>query len=100
LDEKEDITGKREILPSERLHNFSSPYIVRIIESSRVTCLGHVAFIGFMIIGYNILGGKSGRKRPLVMLRRSCSDMPNIKMCLKRMWYQDVDWIEVARDRT
>jgi hypothetical protein len=55
--------------------------IVRKIEPSRVTFMGRIAYIGYMIIGY-ILGGKSEGKRPLERLRGSCSYMPNIEMCL------------------
>jgi hypothetical protein len=46
---------------------------------------------------YRILVGKPERKRPLGRPRRRCVD--NIKMNLREIGRDGVDWIELAQDR-
>jgi hypothetical protein len=46
---------------------------------------------------YNILVGKTGGKRPLGRCMYKRED--NVKMDLRKMRLEDVDWIHVARDR-
>jgi hypothetical protein len=46
---------------------------------------------------YRVLVGKSVRKRPLGRPRRSCNG--NIKMDLKAVGCEGMDWNELAQDR-
>jgi hypothetical protein len=46
---------------------------------------------------YRILVGKPEGKRPLGRPRLSCVD--NIKMDLREIGWDDMDWIELAQDR-
>jgi hypothetical protein len=57
---------------------YSSPSIIRIIKSKRMTWAGHVARMGEKRNVYRLLVGKSGGKRPLGSPRRRWMD--NIKM--------------------
>jgi hypothetical protein len=65
------MTGGWRKLHNEELHNlYSSPSIIRIIKSRRMTCAGHVARMEEKRNAYRILVGKPEGKRPLVRLRR------------------------------
>jgi hypothetical protein len=46
---------------------------------------------------YRILVGKPERKRPLGRPRRMCVD--NIKMDLREIGWDGMDWIDLAQDR-
>jgi hypothetical protein len=46
---------------------------------------------------YNILVGKPKRKRPLG--RPSCRWEDNIRMDLREIGWEDVDWMHVVQDR-
>jgi hypothetical protein len=46
---------------------------------------------------YNILVGRAEGRRPLGRPRRRWED--NIKMGLREIWFEDVDWIHWAQDR-
>ena len=48
-------------------------------------------------ITYRVLVGKPEGKSPLERLRRRCED--NIKIYIKGMGLQSMDWIDLARDR-
>jgi hypothetical protein len=51
---------------NEELHNlYSLPNIIRMIKSRRVRWSGRVARMGAKRSAYNVLVGKSERKRPL-----------------------------------
>jgi hypothetical protein len=58
---------------------------------------GHVARIGENRNAYRILVGKSERKRPLGRPRRRWVD--NIKMDLREIEWDGVDWIYMTQDR-
>ena len=58
---------------------------------------GHVARMGERRGVYRVLVGKPGGKRPLGRPRRRWED--NIKMDLKEMRCESMDWIELAEDR-
>jgi hypothetical protein len=46
---REEVTGGRRRLHNEELHILhASPNIIRVMESRRVTCVGHVARTGEM----------------------------------------------------
>jgi hypothetical protein len=70
-------------LHNEELHNlYSSPSIIRMIKSRRMTWAGHVARMGEKRNTYRILVGKPEGKRTLGRPRRRRVD--NIKMILER----------------
>jgi hypothetical protein len=70
---------------------FSSSFI------RRMRWAGHVARMGEKRNAYRILVGKPEGKRPLGRPRRRGVD--NIKMDLREIGWDDVDWIDLAQDR-
>jgi hypothetical protein len=71
----------------------SSPSIIRLIKSRKITCVGHVAGIGEKRKQYRLLEGK----RPLVRPRRKWLD--NIKMDLGGRGWCGVGWTDLAQGR-
>jgi hypothetical protein len=93
--QRDEVTGGWRMLHNEELHNlYSSPFIVRVIKSRRMRWVGHVARMREINV-YSILVGKSEGKRPLEKRRRE----DNIKMHLRDIGFEDVDWIHLAQDR-
>jgi len=94
---------KNEVIEWRKLHNeelkdlYPSPNIVRVIKSSRMRWAVHVARMGERRGVYKALVGKSEGNRPLGRLRRRWED--NIKMDLKEMGCEGMDWIDVAQNR-
>jgi hypothetical protein len=89
------LTGGWRELHNEELHNlYSSPSIIRIIESRRMRWAGHVAQMGEKGNVYRLFVGKPEGKRPLgrPRSRRIC----NIKMDLFSIGLGVVDWIGLA----
>jgi hypothetical protein len=71
---------------NEQLNDlYSSPSIIRVIKSRRMSWAGHVARIGEKRGAYRILVGRREGRRPLGRPRRRWED--NIKMDL-----QEVGW--------
>jgi hypothetical protein len=65
-----------------KLHNlYSSPNIIRMINSKKIKWAGHVARMGETRNSYRILRKKREGKRPLGRPRRTSAD--NIKMNLR-----------------
>jgi hypothetical protein len=92
------MTGGWRKLHNEKLHGlYSSPSIVRVIKARRMRWVGHVARMGEMRIAYNILVGRPEGTRPLGRPRRRWED--NIKMDLREIGFEDVDWIHWVPDR-
>jgi hypothetical protein len=84
---------------NEELHNlYSSPSIIRMIKSRRISWAGHVSRMGEKRNAYRILVGKPVGKRPLGRPRRRWED--NIKMDLSEIGWGGIDWIDLARYRT
>jgi hypothetical protein len=78
---RDGVTGGWRKLHNEELHNlYSLPSIIRIIKSSRMRWVGHVARMGEKRNVYRLLIGKPERKRPLGRPRHRWMD--NIKMDL------------------
>jgi hypothetical protein len=75
----------------------SSPSIIRIIKSGRMRWAGHVARMGEKRNAYRILVGKPEGKRPLGRPRRRWVD--NIKMDLREIEWDGLDWIDLSQDR-
>jgi hypothetical protein len=63
---REEVAGGWRRLHNEELHNlYSSPDVIRVIKSRKMTSMGHVARMGEMRNAYIILVGKPEGKRPL-----------------------------------
>jgi hypothetical protein len=87
------------MLETGSLHNTdSSPYTIRAMKSKRMRWVGHMALMGEMRNAYRILVGKPEGKRPLG--RRRCRWEDNIKMDLREIWWEAVDWSNQTQDRT
>jgi hypothetical protein len=68
-----------------------------MIKSRRMRWAGHVACMGEKINAYRILVGKPERRRPLGKPR--CRWVDNIKIDLREMELDGVDWVDLAQDR-
>jgi hypothetical protein len=89
------VTGGWRKLHNEELHNFySSPN--RMIKSRRMRWAG-VAQMGEKRNAYRILVGKPEGKRPLGRPRYVWVN--NIKMDLRGIGWDGMDWINLAQDR-
>jgi hypothetical protein len=85
-------------LHNEELHNlYSSPNIIRMIKSRRMRFAGHVARMAEKSNAYRILVGKPKGKMPLGRTRRTWVD--NIKIDLREMEWDGMDWIDLAENR-
>jgi hypothetical protein len=95
-----EVTGDWRKLHNEELHTlYSSPNIIRMIKSRRIRWAGHVARMGETrnIYIYMILVGKPEGNRPLGRPRHRWVD--NMKMDLREIGWDGIDWIELAQDR-
>jgi hypothetical protein len=78
---------------NEELRNFYvSANVIRVIKSRRMTGTGHVARMGEMGNAYSILVA-----RPVGRYGRRGED--NIRMDLKEIGFESVNWIHVAQNR-
>jgi hypothetical protein len=68
-----------------------------MIQSRRMRWVGHVARIGEKRNAYRILVGKPEGKRRLGRPRRRWVD--NIKIGLREIGWDGMDWIDLAQDR-
>jgi hypothetical protein len=86
-----------------KLHNeelrslYSYPNIISIIKSRRMRWAGHVTRMEEKGNAYMILVGKPEGKKPLGRPRRRWTD--NIKMDLREIGWDGIDWIDLAQDR-
>jgi hypothetical protein len=76
---------------------YSSPNIVRAIKSRRMRWAGHVACMGEGRGVYRVLVGKPEGKRPLGRPGHRWED--NIKMDLREIGIDGVNWFQLAQDR-
>jgi hypothetical protein len=76
---------------------YSSPSIIRIIKSTRMIWMGHVARMEEKRNSYRLSVGKPEGKRPLGRPRRRWVD--NVRMDLREVGCGYVDWICLAQDR-
>jgi hypothetical protein len=83
---------------NDELHNlYCSLNTVRVIKSRRMRWAGHVACMGEEIGVYRLLVGRSKGKRPLGRPRHRWED--NIKMDLREIKINVVNWIHLVQDR-
>jgi hypothetical protein len=68
-----------------------------MIKSRRMRWAGHVARIRETRNVYRILVGKTEGRGPLGRARRRWVD--NIKMVLREIGWDGIDWIDLAQDR-
>jgi hypothetical protein len=94
----DEVTGGWRKLHNEELNNlYCSPNIIRMIKSRRIRWAEHVARMGKKRKAYRILVGKPERKAPLRRPRRRWVN--NVKMDLREIGWDRVDWIGLAQDR-
>jgi hypothetical protein len=72
---RDEVTGGWRKLHNKEHHNlYSSPSIIRMIKSRRMSWTGHVAQMGEKRNAYRILVGKPDRKRQLRRPRHRWAD--------------------------
>jgi hypothetical protein len=74
--------------------DINTPSIIRVIKSRRMKWAGHVARMGERRNAYRILVGNPEGKRPLGSPRRRWVD--NIKLDLREIGWDGMDWIDLA----
>jgi hypothetical protein len=89
----DDVITKFYCIYEELDNLYSSPSIIGIIKSRRMGWAGHVARMGTN----RILAGKPDGKSPLGRPRHRWVD--NIKMYLREIGWDGMDWIDLAQDR-
>jgi hypothetical protein len=95
---RDEATGDWRRLHNEELHDlYASPNIIRVIKSRRLRWAGHVARMGEERGAYRILVGRPEGRRPLGRPRRRWVD--DIKMDIREVGWEDMNWIELAQDR-
>jgi hypothetical protein len=86
------VIGSRRKLHSKELHNlYFFPRIIRMSKSRGMRWAGHVARLGVRINAYRILRNPEGRPRH--------TWVDNIKIDLKEVGWDGMDWIHLAQDR-
>jgi hypothetical protein len=95
---RDEVTGDWRKLHNEEIHNLnSSPNIIRMINSRRMRWAGRVARMGAKRNANRILVGRPEGKRPLGRPRRR--RVYNIKIDLRDIEWDGMNWIELAQDR-
>jgi hypothetical protein len=95
---RNEVTGGWRKLYNEELHNlYPFPSIIRMIKSRRMRWATHVARMGAHRNAYRILVGKPEGKRPLGRQKHRWVD--NIKINLREIVWDGMDWIDLAQDR-
>jgi hypothetical protein len=83
---------------NEELYNlYASPSIIKGVKPRTNGYVEHVARMGKMRNAYNILVGKLERKRSLGRPWRGWED--NIRMNLREIGWEGVDWMHLAHGR-
>jgi hypothetical protein len=92
---RDEVTGGWRKLHNEQLHTLnSSPSIIRMMKSRRMRWAGHVARMGAKRNACRILVGKLEGKK-----RSHCRWVDNIKIDLREIGWDGMDWIGLAQDR-
>jgi hypothetical protein len=96
--QREEVAGGWRTLHNEELHIlYASSNVISVIKSRRLRWAGHVACTGEVINAYNILVRKREGEKPVCRPWRSWED--NIRMDLREIGWEGVDWIHLAQDR-
>jgi hypothetical protein len=92
------VAGGWRRLHNEEFHNlYASPSIIKLINSRKMRRAGHVARMGEMRNVYSIFVRNPRGRKPLGRPRRRWKD--NIRMYLRKVVWDGVDWIHVTQDR-
>jgi hypothetical protein len=95
---KREVDGPWRKLHNDELHSlYSSMNVVMVIKSRRMRWAGHVACMGEGRGVYRFLVGRPKGKRPLG--RPRCRWEDNIKMDLREIRIDGVNWIQLAQGR-
>jgi hypothetical protein len=95
---RDEVTGEWRKFHIEELPIlYSSPNIVRPIQSWRMRWAGHVARMGEERNVYKVLMGKPEVRRPLGRQRRRWEDVS--RMDLRQNGWGNVEWIQLFQDR-
>jgi hypothetical protein len=95
---KREEDGSWRKLHNDELHSlYSSPNIVRVIKSGRMSWAGHVARMWEGRGVYRVLVGGPESKRPLGRPRRRWED--NIMSDFREMGIDGANWIRLVQDR-
>jgi hypothetical protein len=94
--EREEDGSWRKLHNNELYSLYSSPNIVRVIKSRKMRWARHVARMEEGRGVYRILVRRPEGKRPLGRPRRRWED--NIKMDLRKIGIEGVNWIQLAQD--
>jgi hypothetical protein len=95
---RDEVTGGWRKLHNEELHSlYASPSIIGMTRSRMVRWAGHVARMGRRGMHNRISVGKPEGKRPVGRPRHMWVD--NIKMHLREIGWDGMDWIDLAQDR-
>ena len=95
---RDEVTGEWRKLHNEELNDlYSSPNILRVINSRRMRWAGQVAHMGERRGVCRVLVGKSEGKRTFGRIRHRWDD--NIKMDLQEVTCRGMNWIELVQDR-
>jgi hypothetical protein len=95
---KREVSGSWRKLHNDELHNlYSSLNIVRVIKARRLRWVGHVAHMEEGRIVYRVLVWKPKGKRPLGRCRHRWED--NVKLDLREIGIDRVNWIQLVQDR-
>jgi hypothetical protein len=94
---REEVAGGLRRLHNKRHNLHASPNVVRGMKSRRMRWTVHVVRVGEIRSAYKILIGKPERKGLLGRPRRRWED--NIRMDLREIGWEIVDWMHLAQDR-
>jgi hypothetical protein len=94
---KREEDGSWRKLHNDKLHSlYSSPNIVRVIDSRKMRWAGHVVRMGEGRGVYRILVGRPEGRRPLCRPRRRWED--NVKLNLREIGIDGPKWIRLTQD--
>jgi hypothetical protein len=95
---REEVAGGWRRLHNEKLHIlYISLIIIRMIKSRGMKWAGHVECMEEMRNAHKILVGIPEGKRPLG--RPKCRRENNIRMDLREIRWEGVDWKHLAQDK-
>jgi hypothetical protein len=95
---RDEVIGEWRKLHNEEFNDlYSSPNIVWVIKSRRLSWARHVACMGEWRGVYRVSVGKPGGTRSCGRPKHRWKD--NIKMGLQEVGHGGVEWIKLAQDR-